>query len=163
MQPFDMIFGLSARLSAAESIVGFLHGVPSIDGERLASLIGKVPDRVVLLDVRSEEEFGVSRIEGALQTDPGTTPEQFRKRFPQGLEGKKVVAYCSIGERSAIFLERVGATCGEMGAEAALNLRGGIFRWRADGRKLVGPEGTTDRVHPYDRLWGTLLGPESSS
>ena len=41
------------------------------------------------------------------------------------------------------------------------NMEGGIFEWACQGRGLVneakGGESATDRVHPYNGLWGKLL------
>jgi hypothetical protein len=40
--------------------------------------------------------------------------------------------------------------------KAIFNLRGGIFRWHAEGRPLAFGPGASG-VHPFSRDWGQLL------
>jgi len=152
------------RLGLTETILERMHDVPSLTGDRLGSIMQeKDCGKLLLLDVRTPEEFRESHIEGALRIDPETTAPEFRKRFPSGLEEKTLVVYCSIGERSAVLLERLLDLFMEMGATAAYNLKGGIFRWHADGREVVDEQGPTDRVHPFNALWGMLIVPRGST
>jgi hypothetical protein len=44
----------------------------------------------------------------------------------------------------------------EAPAKAIFNLRGGIFRWHAEGRPLEYGPGASG-VHPFSRDWGRLL------
>ena len=70
-----------------------------------------------------------------------------------------MVFYCAVGVRSGLMLARVQPVLASKGAQAAYNLRGGIFRWHAAGRSLVA-DGTgiaPTTVHPYDAAWGKLL------
>jgi len=161
---FDLIFGPASRLAAAEALLGALHRLPSISDDRLVAIMeGSDRRQLLLLDVREEEEFMVSRIDGAVRIDPDTDAATFRERFADGIEGKTVVACCSIGERSAVLLERIGSLCLEMGALEALNLRGGLFRWHANGRPLVDDHGLTGRIHPFNGWWGMLLATDNSA
>jgi rhodanese-related sulfurtransferase len=159
----DLLFGPAAGLAVAEAFIDKLHDVPSLTDERLASLMQESePSRLLILDVREPDEFLVSHLEGAVRIDPDTTSEEFRQIFSGDVAGRTVVAYCSIGERSAVLLERVLGICREMGAQGAFNLRGGIFRWHANGRRLVDKDGASDRVHPLNPVWGMLVAQKGS-
>ncbi|NTW74366.1 MAG: rhodanese-like domain-containing protein [Chlorobiaceae bacterium] len=156
------LFGPAARLSAAETLIDMMHGVPSLPGERLEALMKEAPQgKLLLLDVREPEEYLMSHLENALQLSPSTGADQLRERLPEGYRGKTVVAYCSIGERSAVLLERLRDSFRDMGIEDLRNLRGGIFRWHADGRNMVDANGATNSIHPYNGLWGMLMSPET--
>ena len=54
--------------------------------------------------------------------------------------------------------QRVAALARQAGASEVFNLRGGLFRWRAEGRSLTEPGGgATVELHPFDDRWGALL------
>jgi rhodanese-related sulfurtransferase len=103
-----------------------------------------------LLDARTEDEFRVSRLKGAVQIDPyrpSLRPLQgFRKDTP-------VVVYSSAGYRGA----RVASWLGRMGFTRVQNLSGGIFSWVNEGRPIFRGETPTAQVHPYNRIWGRLV------
>lgn len=94
----------------------------------------------LLLDVRTPRERAVSIIPGAV-TELGTQPP-----------GTRVVVYCTIGLRSGIRARELRA----QGLEA-VNLRGGILSWLAEGGQLVDAEGQPTRaVHVYGRRWDAV-------
>lgn len=94
----------------------------------------------LLLDVRSPAERAVSIIPGAV-TELGTQPP-----------GTRVVVYCTIGLRSGIRARELRA----QGLEA-VNLRGGILSWLAEGGQLVDAAGQPTRaVHVYGRRWDAV-------
>jgi len=94
----------------------------------------------LLLDVRSPAERAVSIIPGAL-TELGTQPP-----------GTRVVVYCTVGLRSGIRARQLRA----QGFDA-VNLRGGILSWLAQGGTLVDPHGRPTRaVHVYGRRWDAV-------
>jgi hypothetical protein len=68
-------------------------------------------------------------------------------------EDKPIVTYCSVGYRSAAFAKKLS----EAGYRNGTNLEGSIFRWANENRPLVHDGQPTDKVHPYNRLWGILL------
>ena len=111
----------------------------------------------VLFDVRSEAEYRVSHIPGAIHVNPGILLATFLARYGDAVKGKTVVFYCSVGVRSSRLAERVAAGLEARGAEAVYDLAGGIFAWHGEGRALVDASGPTDYVHPYDRAWGRLI------
>jgi rhodanese-related sulfurtransferase len=105
----------------------------------------------VLLDARTDAEFQLSHIRGALPIDP------YRPSL-KGLEGmardSPVVVYSSAGYRGA----RVATWLAKAGYTRVQNLAGGVFQWANEGRPLFREESRpTAMVHPYNRRWGMLL------
>ncbi|MEY2529462.1 MAG: hypothetical protein QOJ05_1552 [Verrucomicrobiota bacterium] len=114
--------------------------------ELAAALAGK--NKPVLLDVRTRAEFDVSHLEGAIRVEPGSGPAAIS--FPKD---KPIVTYCSVGYRSAAFAKKLS----QAGYRNGTNLEGSIFRWANENRPLVRDGAPTDKVHPYNRIWGLLL------
>jgi len=114
-------------------------------------------ENFLVLDVRSMEEFRVSRIAGAIRVDPGMWSSAFLARYGEQAKGRRVVFYCSVGVRSSRLAGRVQDALIERGAAGVYNLVGGIFRWHNERRSLVDDVGPTPLVHPYDSTWGGLV------
>jgi rhodanese-related sulfurtransferase len=112
---------------------------------------------VVILDVRSEQEFAVSHIAGAQRVDPGLSAAQFKATLGGQIAGKTIVVYCSVGQRSSTLADRIGDVAKQYGADGVYNLQGGIFRWHNESRPLIGPAGATDEVHPYSASAARLI------
>lgn len=97
----------------------------------------------VLLDARTEVEFNVSHLPNAVREVP-----------PEALtSGKPIVAYCSIGWRSAETVRRLV----QDGHTNVFNLEGSIFKWASEGRALEQHGQPANTVHPYDSKWVRLL------
>ena len=96
---------------------------------------------VVFVDVRTAEERAISTLPGAISGD------EF-ERDPSVYDGLRVVAYCTIGYRSARFAERMTAEGHEV-----LNFDGSLLAWTHAGGVLEGPDGPTTRLHVYGRTW----------
>ena len=114
-------------------------------GELAAALAGTI--KQVLLDVRTKRN-STSVISKA---PSGWSRALVRPRFFP--KDKSIVTYCSVGYRSAAFAKRLS----QAGYRNGTNLEGSIFRWANENRPLVRDGGPTDKVHPYNRLWGLLL------
>ena len=99
----------------------------------------------ILLDARTEAEFNVSHLPNAVRDIP---PEAIAS-------GKPVVAYCSIGWRSAEAVRRLV----QDGHTNVFNLEGSIFVWASEGRPLELHGQAVHKVHPYNSEWGRLLPP----
>jgi rhodanese-related sulfurtransferase len=112
---------------------------------------------VRLFDVRDDAEYRVSRIEGAERVHPRIRPEEFLERHAHSLAGRAVVFYCSAGVRSSRLADSVARDLKTRGAIGVYNLKGGIFAWHNEGRRLVDATGPTNFVHPYSRSWGRAL------
>ena len=131
--------------------------IASIDGAALARRLGR-RDGPILLDVRSPEEFAVSRLPGAIRVDDDAIDTEVLETIGPAIKGRDIIFYCSVGVRSTRLAHRIRATLVNRGAGAIANLSGGIFGWHNAGRRLVGPDGkTTDFLHPYDEEWGLLV------
>lgn len=145
-------------LSALEKTISTQFEVPHLAWQNLkASLSASDSTRYVLFDTRPAEEYHVSHLPHAIQVDPLLPPEQFLALYGDSLKNKNVVFYCSVGYRSSQFLQRVHKKLAEKGVVAAFNLQGGIFRWYNEGNLVVDAHGPTDKVHPYDKIWGALV------
>lgn len=120
--------------------------VQTISTAELA-VVKKVP---VLLDVRTEKEFAVSHLPGAVQAEKDVAEQLLKMGVPKDRE---IVVYCSVGYRSAQLAEKLSAA----GFLHVLNLEGSIFAWTNEGRSLVNANGPTTGTHPYDRKWGRFL------
>ena len=92
------------------------------DAKGFAMLIDE-PD-VVLLDVRTADEFKEAHLEGAVHIDQGQT--DFIEKAKATLPADKTIAvYCRSGRRSA-------SAAGRLAAEGykCVNLKGGIMAWK---------------------------------
>jgi rhodanese-related sulfurtransferase len=130
--------------------------VAVMGSEELAALKQTGAD-VVLLDARTDAEFGVSRIPGAQRVDPRMSAKQFQSMFGANVKDKKVVVYCAVGGRSSDLASRIDVAAKEAGAAGVFNLEGGIFRWHNEKRALEGPSGATDEVHPFSPNAAALI------
>ena len=122
--------------------------VPRISTSDLAARLGNAKEKPLLLDVRTKAEFDVSHLAGARRVEPGADPKTFS--LPKD---KAIVTYCSVGYRSAAFAKKLR----DSGFARVENLEGSIFRWANENRPLVHEDVPTDKVHPYNILWGMLL------
>jgi rhodanese-related sulfurtransferase len=96
---------------------------------------------IVLVDVRSPEEQAVSMIDGAI------TSAEF-EADPDAYEGATVVAYCTIGHRSGLYVQELQGR-----GWSALNLIGAILAWTHVGGPLVDGDGPTCAVHVWGRRY----------
>lgn len=136
-----------ARLST--ELRAELPGVLTIDVDELAARM-RAGERPMLLDVRAEEEFAVSHLEGARRAETKEEAEALLAGEPRERE---VILYCSVGVRSghlAEVLRREGWT-------NVRDLEGSIFAWANAGHPVWRDGERVREVHPYDEEWGRLL------
>jgi sodium/bile acid cotransporter 7 len=100
-----------------------------------------VEEKLVVVDVRSPEEQAVSMIDGA------TTSREFEARL-EAYEGATVVAYCTMGHRSGLFVQELQSR-----GWTALNLVGAILAWTHVGGALADGDGPTRMVHVWGRQY----------
>lgn len=122
--------------------------VPRIGTTELADWLNSKKEKPLLLDVRTAPEFAVSHLEGAKRIEPGADAKTVSTS-----KDKPIVTYCSVGYRSALFAKKLR----EAGYTGVMNLEGSIFRWANENRPLRHDHGPTDKVHPYNKLWGMLV------
>lgn len=108
------------------------------------SNLKKIPkDNLIIVDVREDAERAISIIPGAINLT------HFKKVV---IKRKTVVAYCTIGYRSAEFVRSLR----KKGIKA-FNLEGSILGWVHANELVVNPEGKTiNRVHVYGQRWNLL-------
>jgi rhodanese-related sulfurtransferase len=128
--------------------------VNDITSTKLASMIAT--GQVNLFDVRTQDEYDAGHLPGAIRIEPGTSAGVILQEHKEKLSSRPSVFYCAVGVRSAKILAITLRDLAPHSKGPVYNLRGGVFRWVADGRELVnGNEpGTT---HPYNEKWGQLL------
>ena len=131
-------------------------------------LVSGADRNVVVFDVREQEEFAVSHLDGATRVNPSLSATDFLKNFGASLSGKTVVFYCSVGVRSSKLAEKVRAAIatntaiGDAKPAKIANLTKGVFGWRNEGRMLSRGSGETHQVHPYNDYWGRLINDRSA-
>ena len=136
---------------------GLLDRYPEVSHISADTLRGIPRKDVILFDVRKTSEYDVSRIEGAIRISPSMSAAEFLRDHGAHIKDKQVVFYCSVGERSSRLAERVMARAGDARPAAIHNLEGGIFNWHNEYRNVVGSDGPTSAIHPFNRKWGRLL------
>jgi len=146
----------SGALGATENMIEKKIPVPVISARELVVMLD-AKESVILFDTRTGEEYEKSHIEGAVHVEPNTPTKAFIERYADTIRNKKLVFYCSVGQRSSEFLNRVQQECLDAGAIACYNLRGGIFRWYNEGHPVVDSRGATDNIHGYNPLWGMMV------
>lgn len=120
----------------------------------LAAMIAK--GDVTLLDVRTDEEFALGHLPGAIRVEPGSSAEEILRQHQPLLKGRPVVFYCAVGVRSSQVLMQTLRELAPHTDGRLYNLRGGVFRWAAEGRPLISGS-KPGKAHPYDKDWGQLL------
>jgi rhodanese-related sulfurtransferase len=125
--------------------------VPWITTAQLADwLTNKNRQPPVLLDVRTQEEWKVSRLPEARRVDPNASVEE----VASGMQKETpIVTYCAVGYRSGALATKLR----EAGFTNVWNLEGSIFQWANEHRPLVREDQPVTTVHPYSSLWGRLL------
>ena len=96
----------------------------------------------ILLDVRTEKEFAVSHLHGAIRVEPSAKADEVLARLPAGRP--VVVDRRSVGYRSSALAERLK----KAGVVSLHNLEGSIFQWANEGRPLETDGRPADKVHP---------------
>ena len=152
----DNILNRSGALDATESMIEKNYPVPLVSAKELSAMLQK-RENIVLFDTRTQEEYEKSHISGALLLPPQTPADDFIREHGEMMRERTAVFYCSVGQRSSDFLNRVYKACKAAGAKECYNLRGGIFRWYNEGHPVVNGTGETDDIHGYNPLWGMMI------
>jgi rhodanese-related sulfurtransferase len=132
---------------------GIAHDYPTvrhIDTDALKTDLeqGK---KMVLIDVRKKEEYGVSHLPSAVNII-NTKDVALPKDTP-------IIVYCSVGVRSAKFAKNLE----KLGYINVLNLQGSIFEWANKSFLLMRENTKVTSVHPFNKKWGALLRKELHS
>ncbi len=133
--------------------------VSHLTADQLMTMLEWADGRVIVLDVRTADEFAVSHIAGAIRIEPTRDAVAQVSAMAEIVRGKIVVAYCSVGIRSASLLARIGGVLDQHGATKVYNLRGGLFHWHNQLLPATSANGPTRRIHPYSSRWRSFLVP----
>jgi len=128
--------------------------VSQVSTETVATWMQSDPS-VVLIDVRSSDEFRVSHLKRAINL---RSPPHISEAITQ-LKPSKAGAYCSVGFRSS----KLAQALAQRGLCGVLNLEGSIFQWANEGRPLYRGEASVEKVHPFGKHWAGLLKPGLAS
>jgi len=115
--------------------------------------------RMVVVDCREEEEYGVSHIPGAVhlpfKASDSKVVEVLRREVGEAAD-TEVICYCSVGYRSSVLARRLDSLETEPPlAVRPSNLEGSIFTWAAEGRQVGSPLWNSRNQHfPVTVGWG---------
>ncbi len=102
----------------------------------------------LVLDIRNKDEYAVSKIPSAVHINPDT--EDFSDQILSS--EKPILGYCSVGLRSEGVLKKIKDANPSLNV---YNLKGGIFQWINDEKKLVDTTNSvTQKIHTYNTAWG---------
>lgn len=130
------------------------YPVADITASTLAGLLAR--EEVTLFDVRTEEEFDAGHLPGAIRLEPGSSADDILSRHRNTLKDRPVIFYCAVGVRSSQVMMRTLARIAPHTNGKIYTLRGGIFRWAAEGRPL-NRDGGPGKPHHFDASWARLL------
>jgi rhodanese-related sulfurtransferase len=125
--------GGSADEGASAAVAGGSPAVSLVSPEGAQEIIDN--GGVILLDVRTPEEFAAARLEGAENID--FHAPDFASRLDALDHAARYVVYCRSGNRSG----QATALMAEKGFTDVTDVDGGIAAWEAAGRPTVGGDG----------------------
>ncbi|XP_063155295.1 adenylyltransferase and sulfurtransferase MOCS3-like [Candoia aspera] len=145
--------------------------VESITTETLQQWMEDKPGEFLLLDTRSQAEFEVSHLPGAILVPPETdaVKEIFKAWFKQEYEGchRHIVCYCTVGYRSSMTAQLLSdyLSCETsqnfVTSSKIYNVQGGLVKWASERRWMVDQhKKPSSQMHPYNDVWAKLLEPE---
>lgn len=126
----------SQTLSDIEArLVEKYPSVQVISPEDLTGEIARAGD-LLLLDVRTQAEFRVSHIAGAIRVDPQASTKSISALIKEQGSPELVVLYCSVGYRSTRMANRLQKILPPDSDVHLYNLSGGVFLWHNQKRPL---------------------------
>ncbi len=102
-------------------------GIGSVSADEAAALLANAPDDLVVLDVRTPEEFAEGHIDGAILVD--FYDPDFADQLAALDPSVPYVVYCRSGNRSGETMTLLD----DLGFESAVDVDGGIVAWSAAG------------------------------
>ena len=124
------------------------HTVNEISVDSASQLL-----KSIFLDNRSEKEYKVSHIQGALFAEYNLLAinvnalKNVNKNTP-------IIVYCSVGYRS----EKTAEKLLKMGFTKVYNLYGGLFEWSNNNKPMVDENNNpTKKIHAYNESWGQWI------
>ncbi len=136
--------------SVEYSIATEFPEISQITTRNLSEIIADSTKEVMLLDVRDENEVAVSHLLGAVRVGSAQEAVALIESAPHHTI---IVAYCSVGYRSAAFVSHLKA----ISTRDVYNLDGSLFRWANEERPVYRGTERVTSVHPFNDRWGVLL------
>lgn len=119
----------SAPATAAET--GVVSGFTLVSAQEAAATIADPPADLVILDVRTPDEFAEGHIEGAIMVD--FYSEEFDAQLAGLDPDVPYVVYCQSGNRSGQTITKMEA----IGFQSVDDIDGGVIAWADAGLPLV--------------------------
>jgi rhodanese-related sulfurtransferase len=137
-------------LEKIKSLVRLAYpSVPQLSTDALARRMQDRQPPLLLVDVRSPEEFAVSHLKGAVNLRSAREIAAAKKSH----EHSTLILYCAVGFRSSRMAHRLA----RKGLPGVLNLEGSIFQWANEGRPIYQGDTLAYKVHPSGKRFGGLL------
>jgi phage shock protein E len=127
MKAFVHAFAVSLL---ALSVAVAADTAPLIAPDKLVERIEKQDANVLILDVRTPEEFAAGHVPGAKNIPHDQLPSRLAELA--GAKDKDIVVYCRSGRRSEMAID----TLSSQGFERLLHLEGDMIRWEREQRPL---------------------------
>ncbi len=115
----------------AEAASSEAAGIRVVSASEAAATIADAPENLVILDVRTQEEFGEGHIEGAVMLD--FYRDDFADELAKFDPDVPYVLYCRSGNRSS----SARAIMADLGFQSVEDVDGGIVGWQAAGLPVV--------------------------
>jgi len=130
-----LLIALSASAcgGSAESAEASAEGLRLVSAQAGADIQANPPDDLVILDVRTPEEFDAGHIEGAIMID--FYAEDFAEQLAQLDPDVPYLLYCNSGNRSG----KTVPILDELGFTDVADVDGGIQAWAGAGLPIVLP------------------------
>jgi rhodanese-related sulfurtransferase len=123
----------------------YRRSFPDIENLSVEEVLARQKEgNLILVDVRKPEERRVSMIPGAISVG------EF-ERDQAKYTDYTVVAYCTIGYRSGIYVQELSRR-----NLRSANIKGGILAWVHAGQKVINEDGETRKVHTYGSRWNLV-------
>ena len=107
-----------------------LADAPRIEPGKLVERIEKKDPNVVVLDVRTPEEFASGHVPGAKNIPHDQLPNRLAELA--GAKDKEVVVYCRSGRRADMAIDTLSA----QGFKRLMHLDGDMIKWQEEKRPL---------------------------
>lgn len=140
-----------AAFAVERALAWKFSAIPRVSPDELVAWT-RDPTRTppLLLDARTEAEYAVSHIDGAIRLDPKqpnlSVLENVSRHTP-------VVVYSATSLGGTAMAQALT----QANFDHASVLAGGIFRWINEGHPVVKDHAAAAEVHPYNGTWGHLL------
>jgi rhodanese-related sulfurtransferase len=104
--------------------------IPQISADEVQKAINEKKD-IILLDVRTPEEYGRGKIEGSMNISVENIHDQITTAVPD--KNKTIYVYCLSGSRSEVAV----AMMKQLGYENVYSMTSGLLMWRSKKYLLV--------------------------